>query len=54
MTRNAARWVRSRALWFWTVFAAALVFSAACSDVTTPRIIKDVGDSAQDSTQNAG
>lgn len=55
MNRNGARWGRSRAFWVWMVFAAALFLSAACSDVTAPRVTKEVDDTlAQDSTERAG
>jgi hypothetical protein len=55
MTGNANRWLRSRVLWVWLMFAGALLLSAACSDVTAPRVTKQVDDTlAPDSAEHAG
>ena len=54
MPKNAIRWVRYRTLWVWVVFAAALVLSAACSDLTVPRFTQQGDDTLVQDTSKAG
>ena len=54
MTRIVARSLRCGAVWVWMVFAAALVLTAACTDLTVPRVTEQVDDTLQDSLSNAG
>jgi hypothetical protein len=54
MKPNAMRWLRSGTLWVWLVFAAALVVTAACTDVNVPPVTKELDDTLQDSLNHAG